>query len=255
MTRSAPWAQGALAACAFAAAAAYGAGWLGFTFVYDIQVNGHAFQLGPDFPIGLFAAMLMGWAAGLARDHGRHPFGQASLNAGGLTIAGSSLWILLLWAPAGAHPGQLELLKDAARIGFTLLALGLSFALPPSLPAWAKHSVLALGVLAAPAVLFPHHAEAAGFSDAQGTLPMLLFFCQGGLALTGTAHLPSGRGWGKRGKGHAHAEPEVAILAARQRRRGPQREGLWGAYPGGPRGPDGPGGPSPGRSGGWFERF
>lgn len=209
--RGAPWAQAGLSACAFTAAVAYGARWLGMSWSYDVQVSGNSFQLGPEFPLGLLAAALMGATATVARAQGRM-LGATGLSLGGGAIFASSLWLLLVWAPSGAPPGQHELLRDAARLGFMLLALSMASALPRGAQPLARAGTLALGIVLAPMLLFPDHVKAAGVGDADGTLPMLLFFVQGLVVLSGAAQFhPRSRGRPKAG--------EAAWMRASSRRR------------------------------------
>lgn len=266
--RSAPWAQASLAACAFTAAMAYGAPWLGLGFTYDVSVNGHQFQLGADFPLGMLAALAMGVAAGLARGQGRSPMAASALSFGGGAIFASSLYLLLIWAPGGAPAGQLELLKDAGRLGFALMALAVPLALPPATPSLARLGTLAVGALLAPVLLFPHHVEAAGLTDVHTTLPMLLFFVQGLLALTGTAHLTAGKGWGS-GRRASTQEDGVTFLRARvPGAKGKPKQGkaprlamealrgdLAERRPEGPSGPEGPQPRQARKRPAWFYQF
>lgn len=254
-TANLPVTQASLAACAFAAALAYGGPWLGLTWVYHVEVNGSAFDLGPEFPLGMLAAMVMGAAAGLARGGSKNTFAPAGLMFGAGAIIASSLFILLVWGPGGAPAGQLELLRDASRLGFTVLALSLPFALPPGAPPLARLGSLAFGVLLAPVLLFPHHAEAAGLTDVHGTLPMLLFFLQGLLALSGTANL-RGKGWGRSAgarpkqqdmDGFSSMRAFVGAPQPKKRRRGPAVPVGWerlndtlARRPSGPAGPERP---------------
>lgn len=262
---SAPRAQASLAACAFAAALAYGGPWLGLSWVYRVEVNGSTFALGPEFPLGMLAAMVMGAAAGIARPHSRSPLASAGLLFGAGAIIASSLFILLVWGPGGAPAGQLELLRDAARLGFAVMALSVPLALPPGAPPLARLGSLGLGALLAPVLLFPHHAEAAGLSDVHGTLPMLLFFLQGLLAMAGAAHI-SGRGWG-RGKAKAQDMDGFRAMRAwagappRPRRKGPAPSAGFErlhAHERRPAGPEGPERPTPqqrARKTAWFFQF
>lgn len=262
-----PWTQACLSACAFAAAIAYGAPWLGLGWVYDITVNGHSFQLTAQFPLAMLAALFMGAAAGLARGSSRHPFAAPGLSFGAGAIFGSSLYLLLIWAPGGAPAGQLELLKDASRLGFTLLALALPFALPVASPPLARLGSLAFGVLLAPVLLFPHHVEAAGYADVHTTLPMLLFFLQGLTALSGTAQIGAGKGWGRSKAKAAPQEVDGVTFLRALTHRGPSRSGRPAprprlrfeplrALPHGPEGPDGPAPPPPRHArAAWFNQF
>ena len=154
--RSGPWAQVLLAACAGTAAVAYGAPWLGLDWVYDIAVNGAAFQLGPQFPLSLLAAALMGATAMAASGASRNRFAPTGLAVGAGAIFASALWILLVWAPSGAPEGQFELLLDGARTGFALLAICLPLALPNHAPPAARIAATGLGLLLMPVLLFPH---------------------------------------------------------------------------------------------------
>lgn len=251
--------QAALSAAAGLAAMTYGTDWLGVRWAYDVSVNGAHFTLPAGFPLGLLVAALMAVAAGMAAQ-GRRSLGTSALLLGGGAIFASALWLLLVWAPGGAPAGQRELLNDASRLGFALLALGLPLALPPGVHGSMRGACFALGLLLAPVLLFPTHVAAAGLTDVEGTLPMLLFFLQALLALTGTAG--SGRGWGRRRRA---AEPEAQWLrgwlggkrgkAARPRLR---HEGMHGALPDRPSGPQGPERPAPRearRRTGWFFQF
>lgn len=248
--RSAPVAQACLSAAAAAAAVAYGAAWLGLGWVYDISVNGNTFQLDAAFPLGLLTAALMAAAAGNVAGGGGARNGTFALTLGGGAIFASYLWILLVWAPSGAAPGQLELLKDAGRVGFAILALGLPMALPASVRGVARGACFALGVLLAPVLLFPDHVELAGLNDVRSTLPMLLFFLQSGLALTGVSTFGVGRAWGKK-----RAEPEASWMRAHivkgkaaKKAKAPRlvHEPLLhhASPPEGPRGPERPAAPS-----------
>lgn len=245
--RSPSSAQAVLSACAAIAAIAYGAPWLGLRWVYEVSVNGNAFQLGPGFPLGILAAVLMGAAATVAKMHGR-TMGATGLSLGGGALFASSLWLLLVWAPGGANPGQLALLQDASRLGFMLLALALPLALPLSTLPLARLAATGLGLVLAPVLLFPEHVEQAGLADARTTVPMVLFFLQAGLALSGAGQ-GVGKGWGRGWrKPRREPEPELAILRAvvgRARRPSKPRKVRHEALranvpPDGPQGPQGP---------------
>jgi hypothetical protein len=243
--RSAPVAQASLSAAAAAAGVAFGATWLGLGWTYDVSVDGASFQLPSEFAFGLLVAALMGLAATLAGTEGRARTGALGLTIGGGAIFGSALWTLLVWAPSGAPAGQLELLKDASRLGFALLALSLPLALPGGVRDLARGVTFALGAMLVPVVLFPQHVESAGLNDVHTTLPMLLFFLQAGLALSGAGGAAGGRGWGRK---RAAAEPEVSFLRASlgkpRKARKPKltHEPLQHAAP--PSGPSGPRRPS-----------
>lgn len=251
--RTAPASQMALSAAAGVAAVTYGAGWLGLDWVYDVRVSGAEFQLDAAFPLGMLAAVLMATAGAQARGQARHKHGPLALSAGALAVLASSLWVLLVWAPLGAHPGQLELLRDAGRLGFALLAVGLPLALPRSVRALPRGAATAVAVVLAPMLLFPDHVEAAGLTDVRTTLPMLLFFAQAALCMSGMG--PARPGWARRRA--APAEDGVTWLraalpgakASKTSRKGKKprlvQEPMHHAPPSGPAGPERPRPPLP----------
>ncbi|HEV8360597.1 MAG TPA: hypothetical protein VGR28_09100 [Candidatus Thermoplasmatota archaeon] len=249
--RSAPFAQASLSAAAGAAAVAYGASWLGLGWHYEVSVQGAHFALDPSFPLGLLAAVLMGAAAGAARGEGRHRGAALGLSLGGGAIYASALWLLLVWAPGGAPDGQRALLDDATRVGFALLALSLPLALPSGVRPLVRGAAMALGIVLAPVLLFPEHVAQAGLSDVRTTLPMLLFFLQGALALSGLGAPHGKSGWGRRTRASA-AEPEAHFMRAlmgprpgRRAKRAPRlgREPMF--HDTRPMGPEGPARPRP----------
>ncbi|MCA1813494.1 MAG: hypothetical protein LC624_06040, partial [Halobacteriales archaeon] len=114
----------------------------------------------------------------------------------------------------------------------------------------------ALGLVLAPILVFPEHVQAAGVGDVE-SWPMVLFFAQGLLALSGTH---GGARWGRK-SGTAAEGGTAWMRAALGRTRGAAkapklaREPMLDGFPDRPSGPDMPGRPSPPLGRDWFTKL